>query len=92
MPPAHPFGDHRERAKKVLHPQQVIETYFLENRHMLLELAAFFDRYDIAVERQGGQAADERKLDALRQSLQVLCDGDGDTPRVERLLALLATV
>ena len=77
---------------KMLNPQQVIETYFLENRHMLLELAAFLDRYDFAVAKQGGLAANVEKLAVIRQSLQVLCGTASDTPRVEQLLELLATV
>ncbi len=76
----------------MLDPQQVIDTYFLENRHMLLELAAFLDRYDVVVARQGEHAANEEKLAVIRQSLQVLSGNTSDTPRVEQLLELLATV
>ena len=76
----------------MLNPQQVIETYFLENRYMLLELAAFLDRYDFAVAKQGGLVADAEKLAVIRQSLQVLYGNASDTPRVEQLLELLATV
>ena len=76
----------------MLNPQQVIETYFLENRHMLLELAAFLDRYDFAVAKQGGLVANAEKLAVIRQSLQVLYGNASDTPRVEQLLELLATV
>ena len=76
----------------MLNPQQVIETYFLENRYMLLELAAFLDRYDFAVAKQGGLVANAEKLAVIRQSLQVLYGNASDTPRVEQLLELLATV
>lgn len=76
----------------MLHPQQVIDTYFLENRHMLLEIAAFLDRYDVAMLKHEDSAVHDEKLVAIQQSLQTLCDSAGDTPRVERLLELFATV
>lgn len=76
----------------MLHPQQVIDTYFLENRHMLLEIAAFLDRYDVAMLKHEDRAVNDKKLAVIHQSLQTLCDSAGDTPRVERLLELFATV
>ncbi|MBM3966769.1 MAG: hypothetical protein FJ308_17150 [Planctomycetes bacterium] len=76
----------------MLNPQQVIETYFLENRHMLLELAAFLDRYEVAVARQGEHAADEKKLAVICQAIEVLSRTGSDTPRVEQLLELFAAV
>jgi hypothetical protein len=53
----------------MLKPSQVVDTYFLESRHQLLEIAAYLDRYDAAVARNGnanGHAADEKKL-AVRE-------------------------
>ena len=41
----------------MLTPAQVAETYFLESRHQLLEIAAYLDRYDAAVARSGAAAA-----------------------------------
>lgn len=76
----------------MLQPQQVIENYFLENRHMLLELAAFLDRYDSAVAKQGQPAENEEKLAVIHQSLEILSSSSSDTSRVEKLLKLLATV
>ena len=76
----------------MLHPQQVIDTYFLENRHMLLEIAAFLDRYDVAKLKHEDSAVHDEKLVAIQQSLQTLYDRTSDTPRVERLLELFATV
>ena len=35
----------------MLTPPQIVETYFLESRYMLLEIAAYLDRYDAAVNR-----------------------------------------
>ena len=40
----------------MLSPQQVLDTYFLEARRDLLELAALLDRYDAAVAREGEEA------------------------------------
>ena len=37
----------------MLKPSQVVDTYFLESRHQLLEIAAYLDRYDAAVARAG---------------------------------------
>jgi len=76
----------------MLLPQQVIDTYFLENRHMLLEIAAFLDRYDVATLKHEDSAVHDEKLAVIHQSIQALCDTPGDTPRVERLLELFATV
>lgn len=79
---------------------QVAENYFLESRHMLLEVAAHFDRYDAARAREdaapGGAgranghaaAADAaaRKLAVLREALAIVAD---PAPREERTVALL---
>jgi len=76
----------------MLTPQQVIDNYFLENRHMLLEVAAFLDRFDVAVDHTGGIAGEAKKLDVIRASLEQLQRKDAATSRVERLLKLFATI
>jgi hypothetical protein len=76
----------------MLAPQQVVDNYFLENRHMLLEVAAFLDRYDVAVDHTGGIAGDGKKLEVIRASLEQMQRKDAATSRVERLLELFATV
>lgn len=53
----------------MLAPQQVIDQYFLENRHMLLEVAAFLDRYDAAVGRTDRPAVNAAKLDVILAAL-----------------------
>jgi len=70
---------------------QVAENYFLESRHMLLEVAAHFDRYDAAIAREdahrgNGDAAAARKLAILREALAIVAD---PAPRQERTVSLL---
>jgi hypothetical protein len=73
-------------------PQQVIDTYFLESRCVILEIAAVLDRYEAAVKRCGDEAAKQEKLLCLRQSLNLLADPARMDNRTERLLELFATV
>jgi len=73
----------------MLTPHQVIDTYFLEARHMLLEIAALLDRHDAAVARTGADAA---KLAALRESLRILAEPVADRERTVELLELFAQV
>ncbi|MEI8227490.1 MAG: hypothetical protein WCH77_04415 [Planctomycetota bacterium] len=80
----------------MLTPAQVAETYFLESRHQLLEIAAYLDRYDAAVARSGcsnGQAAaDEKKLALLRRALEIVAEQKPATERTVALLELFATL
>ena len=72
----------------MLTPDQVVETYFLEARHQLLEIAALLDRLDAAVAREGRGpgAAATAKLAALRQAVGTLAV---ERPAGERTVALL---
>jgi hypothetical protein len=76
----------------MLSPEQVVDTYFLEARHMLLEIAALLDRYDAAVGRgetsagNGRPTAAAAKLAVLREALGIL---HADGPQRERTVALL---
>jgi hypothetical protein len=71
---------------------KVAEDYFLESRHMLLEIAAHFDRYDAAAARetggtgQGGAA----KMARLREALAILAAPRADHERTVALLELFA--
>ncbi len=83
----------------MLTPGQTVETYFLEARHMLLEVAALLDRHDAAVARDGaarnggrGDAAAAEKLAVLREALAVLAAERCDGERTVRLLELFARV
>ena len=61
--------------------QQVLDLYFLDARHKLIDLAAFLDR----VERAGGR--DDFRLRAFRAALPVLSGGKKQKAR-RVLLAL----
>jgi len=72
----------------MLSPDQVVEAYFLEARHQLLEIAALLDRHDAAVAREGhgSSPAGDAKLATLRQAIATLAN---DRPASERTVALL---
>lgn len=78
----------------MLTPPQVVDTYFLESRHQILEIAALMDRYDAAVERSGAGGGDaaERKLEVLRRALAIAADPRPAGERTVALLELFATV
>jgi hypothetical protein len=80
----------------MLSPAQVADTYFLESRHQLLEIAAYLDRYDAAVaragDRNGHAAAADRKLDVIREALAIIATEKAAQERTISLLELFATV
>jgi hypothetical protein len=60
--------------------RELIDTYFMEHRVQVLDLAAFLDRLDRAREID---AEDDFRLRSIRETLAVLADGAGD--RVQRV-------
>jgi hypothetical protein len=76
----------------MLTPQQVIDTYFLESRCVLLEVSAMLDRYEAAVKRCGTEAERREKLICMRRALTVLADPEKKENRTEKLLELFATL
>lgn len=76
----------------MLTPQQIIETYYLESRCSLLEIAAMLDRHDAAAQRTGTPAGNSEKLTCLRTALAMMADPTPSTERAEQLLHLFATV
>ncbi len=62
---------------------QVIETYFMEHRAKLLEVAAFLDRLD----RSEGDS-DDFRMRSFYDALELLTDGKSD--RTARLLDLFS--
>jgi len=78
----------------MLSPQQVVDTYFLEARHMLLEIAALLDRHEAAVARTGdaGGPAAAAKFAMLREALAVLHRQPAAGERTVALLELFAKV
>ncbi|MEQ9407714.1 MAG: hypothetical protein RIK87_08290 [Fuerstiella sp.] len=64
--------------------QQVIDTYFMEHRAKLIDIAAYLDRIDRG---QGSPTSDFRD-DAFKRALAILTDG---TPhRAKRILDLFS--
>jgi hypothetical protein len=78
----------------MLSPDQVVETYFLEARHQLLEIAALLDRHDAAVAREGRGAgpAASAKLATLKEAIALLAADRSATERTVALLELFARV
>lgn len=66
-----------------MNTQSLLDEYFIETRHKLLDLAAFMDRID----RAGGAAGDFR-WESLRASLEILRDAGPD--RTRRILELMS--
>jgi hypothetical protein len=55
-----------------LSTRQIADEYFIENRHKLLEIAAFLDRLDRS--QDGEDPAEDFRLRAFQQALKVLLD------------------
>ncbi len=65
---------------------QIVDTYFLEHRAKLIDVAAFLDRLERAAD--GAPNADDFRVAALREALDILRDGNGE--RAKRVLDLLS--
>jgi len=75
----------------MLTAEQVLDTYFLDVRCMLLEIGATLDRHDAACQRAGGPAeADDGRLEKLYQSLGILANKGAGENRAEQLLNLFS--
>ena len=62
-----------------LNYSSIVEAYFLEHRAKLLDLAAFLDRLDRANDSE--TSSTDFRVDALRNALTILDDGEGDRAR-----------
>ena len=60
--------------------RELIDEYFIENRHRVIEIAAYLDRLDRA---NDPSTADDFRSRALREALAVLCEGS--YPRADRI-------
>jgi len=76
---------------------QVADNYFLESRHMLLEIAAHLDRYDAALAREpgggngrGAAGAGAAKIARLREAIAILAVPPTGHERTVALLELFA--
>ena len=76
----------------MLTPEQVIDSEYLESRCALLEIAAVFDRYEMALERSSAAVGNVDKLECLRKALKLIAETDETSNRAEQLLKLFATV
>ena len=77
----------------MLSPQKTLDTYYLEARRDLLEVAAMLDRYDEAVKRDGTEAEDESKKDSLLQAMDILArPNHPEANRAEQLLVHFAKI
>ena len=64
---------------------QALDAYFLEARSKLLDLAAILDRID----RGGGPAAGDPRLEKVSRALGVLQDKEGGrAERIQKLFSL----
>lgn len=77
----------------MLSPKEVLDTYYLETRRDLLELAALIDRYDAAVARDGNPpVVEDEKLLMLRRALAHLADADAPENRAKHLLEMFSEI
>ena len=77
----------------MLSPQSTLNTYYLEARRDLLEVAAFLDRYDESVKRSGNPAADESKKESLIGAMGILVQKNyPQASRTKQLLEHFAKV
>ena len=58
---------------------QLVDEYFIENRHRLLDIAAFLDRLERSAD--GEDADQDFRVRAFRSALRTLVDGRGDRAR-----------
>lgn len=65
---------------------QIVETYFLEHRAKVIDIAAFLDRLERAAD--GPAALEDFRVVALRNALALLGDGQGE--RAKRVLESLS--
>lgn len=77
----------------MLSPQKTLDTYYLEARRDLLEVAAMLDRYDEAVKRDGAKAENESKKVSLLEAMEILAQPEHpNVNRAEQLLNHFAKI
>ena len=70
----------------MLSPKQTLDTYYLEARRDLLEVAALLDRYDEAVKTLQGDRLMMRRLVVLREAMEILASPRSSEFRSDELL------
>ena len=77
----------------MLSPQKTLDTYYLEARRDLLEVAAMLDRYDEAGKRDGAKAENESKKVSLLEAMEILAQTEHpNANRAEQLLNHFAKI
>lgn len=77
----------------MLTPKKTLDTYYLEARRDLLEVAAMLDRYDRSVVQVGEKAEDESRLNSLLEALALLSEKNhAEVNRTEQLLVHFSKV
>ncbi len=61
----------------------ILDTYFLENRASLIEIAAFLDRLDRARDPEAGKA--DFRYKAFRRALKLLIECEGNRAKALQL-------
>jgi hypothetical protein len=59
--------------------QQIVDEYFIENRHRIMDVAAFLDRLDRS--KDGQDPEKDFRMQAFRKALDVLNSPDSDRLR-----------
>ena len=54
----------------------IVDEYFIENRHRLLDIAAFLDRLERSAD--GNEPAADFRMQAFTRALETLVDGKGE--------------
>jgi|WetSurMetagenome_2_1015567.scaffolds.fasta_scaffold121114_1 hypothetical protein len=69
----------KKNSKCPLTTRQIVDEYFIENRHKLLDIAAFLDRLDRS--QDGADPATDFRIKAFRQALEVVNGSASDRLR-----------
>lgn len=76
----------RKPGKCPLNTRQVVDEYFIENRHRLLEIAAFLDRLDRSAD--AASPADDFRMQAFEKALHALLEPNpGRLPRIHMIFS-----
>lgn len=65
-------------------PREVLDSYYLDARCQLLEIAAMLDRYDRS--RDGVVESQDKRIELMYESLAMLAERETTPNRSERLL------
>lgn len=69
-------------------PRQVMDLYYLNARHELLEVAATLDRLDRGAAVRPAEPTDDLRVTLLHEAISVLAEPSETPNRVERMLEI----